>query len=94
MKLLNNRFIPITNQFGFIEAPLSKVRFSFSSWIYEQCNPIIEKKLEGSLQEQLINLQPLTWPINSYLWIETHSLWTALFTNGLYGADIYGTLSK
>jgi hypothetical protein len=89
--LLNNKFVPLTYQVGFLEATLEDSLDVFLKWQFEigkQFNrqPRFER-LVVPLQKALTLLEPLTTPPTKVLLMETHSRWTAFFNNGLRMSD-------
>jgi hypothetical protein len=95
--LLDNRFAPITFRFGLVQCPFDDLEKAFVRWREE-----IDKKFgtrtrmfrsHASLENSLLQLEPLTSPLNRYLLIETRSAWTAVFSNGLRVNDVFSPIS-
>src|SRR5579859_355490 len=89
--LLNDKFVPLTYQVGFLEAPLENTLEAFLKWQSEigaefERQPRHERFV-GTLQQALARLEPLTTPPTRILLIETCSRWTAFFNNGLRMSD-------
>ena len=90
--LLNNAYAPVTFTFGFVETPFRQFSDAFVAWQNE-----IDRKHEiktevrcfvAPLSKALLELEPLTTPLDRYLIIETLSPWTAIFSNGLRVNDV------
>jgi hypothetical protein len=97
MSLIKNEFAPITFRFGFVEASFASLCDAFEQWRKE-----IDAKFAGEtefrsivapLGTALLSLQPLTSPLDSYLLVETKSIWTAIFANGLRSNDVFSPVS-
>jgi hypothetical protein len=50
-------------------------------------------RVNASLPDALLKLEPLTTPLDRYLLIETRSCWTAIFSNGLRVNDVFSSVS-
>jgi len=85
--LLENKFAPITFTCGFIEYPFAKLSQAFARWQNELDAKFGTQtelsRFRASLSDALLRLEPLTTPLDRYLWIETRSDWSAIFSNGL-----------
>jgi hypothetical protein len=90
--LLNNAYAPVTFTVGFIETPFKQLSDAFVAWRNEINRRYeIETKVscfEAPLSKALLELEPLTTPLDRYLIIETQSPWTAIFSNGLRVNDV------
>ena len=89
--LLNDKFVPLTYQVGFLETTLENTLEVFLKWQAEigaefKRQPRHES-LAVSLQQALPALEPLTTPPTKVLLMETRSQWTAFFNNGLRTSD-------
>jgi hypothetical protein len=89
--LLNDEFVPLTFQAGFLEATLESTLEVFLKWQSkigaELGRQPQHQRLVGSLQQALACLEPLTTPPTKVLLMETRSRWTAFFDNGLRVSD-------
>ena len=89
--LLNDEFVPLTYQAGFLEATFDKTLEKFLRWQSEIGAELgrqpQHERLVGSLQQALARLEPLTTPPTKVLLMETCSRWTAFFDNGLRMSD-------
>lgn len=89
--LLNDEFVPLTYQAGFLEATLEDTLEVFLKWQSEIGAELGRKpqheRLLGSLQQALARLEPLTTPPTKVLLMETRSRWIAFFDNGLRVSD-------
>jgi hypothetical protein len=93
--ILNDKYAPITNSFGFIEGGIEEIVEKFLNWrriiktLNPQCLSIDEKKVsENSLGEIIHHLTPLNYgEANRYLFIPTKSNWVAYFDNCYKGTD-------
>jgi hypothetical protein len=88
MKLLDQKFAPVTFSLGFVEAPFQTYCEAFVSWWKEISVEFEKVSFEDVLPQALLRLQPLQTPQNRYLLVETKSQWTAVFNNGLRTADV------
>jgi len=86
-ELLDGRLAPITNSWGFLQAPLEKVAEVFSKWRDEHRPGMEQMSLVGSLKEMLRRLEPLSMPWMNELWVRTKSDWTAYFQGTSRVAD-------
>jgi hypothetical protein len=89
--LLNDEFVPLTHQVGFLEVPLEDTLERLLNW-QSQIGAGLNRRphherLAGSLQQALARLAPLTTPPTKVLLMETRSRWTAFFDNGLRMSD-------
>lgn len=89
--LLNDEFVPLTYQAGFLEATLENTLEVFLKWQSEIGAELgrqpQHERLASSLRQALGRLEPLTTPPTKVLLLETHSRWTAFFDNGLRVSD-------
>jgi hypothetical protein len=88
--LLSHELAPVTFSWGFVEAPFQQYCQKLIAWwkhisIEFETAPVYE-----DLRSALHRLEPLQTPQNRYLVVETNSPWTAIFSNGLKGADVAG----
>jgi len=93
--LLGDRFGPITNEVGFVEADCETVVAEWLKWneelpgqaelgVYSE-----DREVKGDLEALLCHLPPLTagW-ITRHLFVPTASSWTAIFNNARRGTDM------
>jgi hypothetical protein len=89
--LLNDELAPITREIGFLEADAATVADNWLRWRAEgrgTKNDIYHRKeIDGSLQEVLLSLTPLTQGRRRWVLIPTKSNWTACFDNSWKGGD-------
>lgn len=91
--LFNNARAPVTFGGGFIETSFSQYCNAFTSW-WKQLEIEFETvSIEADLREAMLRLEPLQNPQNRYLITETHSHWTAIFSNSRGGSDITSAVS-
>lgn len=93
--LLDDRWAPITTEFGFVEAPLAVVSDGWSAWQNRLLAPAGEgvrsRTIAGELEVQLAALLPLSVvEARRVLMVPTRSAWTAVFANGHQGGDAAG----
>jgi hypothetical protein len=95
--LLDNRFAPVTVRWGFIESPLAEVSLAFIRWQGELKAKFGTRTEHQSFRSPLFKsfsaLEPLTTPQDRYLLTETHSGWSAIFSNGLRVNDVFSPVS-
>jgi len=95
--LLDNRFAPVTFNYGFIECPFLELSQAFTTWQREtDSSSGTQTELrcfQAPLGEALLSLEPLTSPLDRYLLVETRSAWTAIFANGLRVSDVFSPVS-
>jgi len=90
--LLDDRFAPITSEFGFIEKDAAAVAEWFREWDESNVRGrgvVNEKRsVTGSLEQLLQMLEPLTTvERRRHLFVSTRGAWTAYFDNGCDGGD-------
>jgi hypothetical protein len=95
--LLDNMFAPITFHVGFVECLFDDLAERFTKW-QKETDEKFGTRTEGSrrsasLPDALLQLEPLTTPLDRYLLIETRSAWTAVFSNGLRVNDVFSPVS-
>jgi len=90
--LLGNRFWPITQEIGFLEAPFTDVIDCAREW-RSGIGSYPSRPLVGSLQEHLSALLPLTGAPSRHVWVATNGDWTAYFDNSRGGSDPWGPIS-
>ena len=95
--LLGNRFAPVTFTWGFVESPFAQFSRAFLDW-QDQIDARFRTQSErksfcAPLSESLLALEPLTTPQDRYLLTETRSGWSAIFSNGLRGNDVFSPVS-
>jgi hypothetical protein len=95
--LLDNRFVPITFAWGFVESPFTQFSEAFIHWqdqLHAKSGLRMERKsFRAPLSESLLTLEPLTTPQDRDLLVETDSTWTAIFSNGLRVNDVHSSVS-
>jgi hypothetical protein len=95
--LLENRFAPVTFTWGFVECPFERFSRAFMEWqdqLDERFGTVSESQsFAAPLSTSLLSLEPLTTPLNRYLLTETRSNWSAIFSNGLRGNDVFSPVS-
>ena len=95
--LLDNRFAPLTFTWGFVESPFAQFSRAFLDWqdhLEEKFRVQSERKsFSAPLSGSLFALDPLTTPLDRYLLTETHSGWSAIFSNGLRMNDVFSPVS-
>jgi len=90
--LLDDQLAPITSEYGFVEAEASLVADWFRAWEQrtqaERGIEMLATEASGSLTDLLLGLLPLTsMEPRRFLFIQTHSSWTAYFDNWWLGSD-------
>ena len=93
--LLDDRWAPITTEFGFVEAPLAVVSDGWCAWQNRLLAPagkgVRSRAIVGELEVQLAALLPLSVvEARRVLMVPTRSAWTAVFANGHQGGDAAG----
>jgi hypothetical protein len=92
--LLEDRFAPITDSMGFVEAPIAHVAAALRAPQPDVSGEIRLHRVEGPLARAVEALLPLTMPIVvRTLLVPTTSPWTALFNNSKLGTDAFAALS-
>lgn len=75
---------PITFAWAFVEAPIGEV-------LDQLCTPVDRsarvQSVDGTLEDRLRDLQPLSIPSRRRLLVETETGWTASFDNGAKGGE-------
>jgi hypothetical protein len=85
--LLDDRFVPLTHQVGFLEADFDKIADVYLSWQASLHGRVSSESLNAPLATALQRLEPLTTPWEKELFIATNSRWVAYFNNGLRVSD-------
>lgn len=96
--LLEDRLAPITHEIGFLECKRDVAVGSYLKWmrsIYEKRGrPMVPKEVQGTLDEVLRLLLPLTSVDRlRFVFIPTASPWTGFFDNGHQGTDAFPPMS-
>lgn len=78
---------PLTFAWGFLEAPFHTVRAALMSQLEVNTPKVEVMDYEGTLDELLQKLVPLTIPPTKELLTRTVSQWTAYFDNGAQGGE-------
>ncbi len=87
LALFGNRFAPITQAIGFVEAPIASVIDADRVW-RRGIGKYPIRPLVGGLADALSSLLPLTGPQSRYIWVATtNGSWTAYFDNSRNGSD-------
>ena len=92
MKLLGDRYIPITHTVGFLEADLPTVIAADKKW-RTALGGYAFRPLQTKFPGLLDSLLPLTGPLLRYVWVRTVGQWTAYFDNFVNGSDPFGPVS-
>jgi hypothetical protein len=96
--LLDGKYAPITDTIGFIRCSAARAADFFIEWQ----RPIQNKRgilvdtasIKGRLETKIRRLMPLTSvERRRYIFIPTHSNWTAFLDNGHQGTDAFSPLS-
>ena len=96
--LLENRFVPLTDTFGFLRCSVEVAASAFLAWQ----RPLQAKRgvtlkeyiVQGSLETLLKSLLPLTSvERRRFIFLATHSEWTAFVDNGHHGTDAFAPIS-
>lgn len=74
--LLDNKYSPSTNSFGFLEAPLEEVAPKSREWLFSLGWKVV-RDFKANLDEALAGFEPLN--LSKVLLLNTRSTWTALF---------------
>jgi hypothetical protein len=85
--LLDDRYVPLTHQIGFLKGDFEKITKLYLDWQKSFHEAVESKFLSASLSEALEQLEPLTTPWEKELLISADSGWVAYFNNGLRGSD-------
>lgn len=99
MKLLfDDTLAPITSEMAFFETDINSLLGAFVAWESRIMTPlgirVIERAVQGSLREVLLELLPLTGPRpRRYLFLPTAGSWVWLVENSSAGTDA-GTLAS
>ncbi len=91
--LLNNEFAPVTFSWGFVKAALPVYSEAFVSRWKKLAIDFETTTVNEELRCAFRRLEPLQSPQNRYLILETKSLWTAIFSNGLRTGDVTSVVS-
>lgn len=91
-ELLSNRLRPITDAFGFVEAPRERVVDELCTWqdrlFADRGGRLSCSNVEQPLEHALLTLLPLTTVRpRRYLVLETAGAWCAFFDSGARGTD-------
>jgi hypothetical protein len=85
--LLDDRFVPLTHQIGFLEGNFETIADVYLRWQRSLHGEVSSDVLNAPLAAALQRLEPLTTPWEKELFIATNSRWVAYFNNGLRGSD-------
>jgi hypothetical protein len=92
VELLDNRYAPITDAIGFIEADFDRVVAADDCW-RASLGGYAGRSIRGTLPALLDALLPLTGPRLRYIWVPTVGPWTAYFDNFVVGSDPGGPVA-
>jgi hypothetical protein len=92
VELLDNRYAPITDAIGFIEADFDRVVAVDDCW-RASLGGYEGRSVRGALPALLDALLPLTGPRLRYIWVPTVGPWTAYFDNSVVGSDPGGPVA-
>jgi hypothetical protein len=96
--LFGDRLAPLTDDIGFVQTGSEQAAHAWAGVLAElqtsSDEACVVRKATGDLEALLKQLPPLAKPDTRFLFAATRSTWTALFTNGLRGADIQGPMSR
>ena len=81
------KWFPVTDDFGFIHAPIEQVVKDLKVWSFSNGIEYVQTKIATSLPEAFESLLPLSHSKMRELFIATKSEWTACFKNGIQGSD-------
>ena len=88
--IFDNRLAPLTHTFWFLKCSLTDYANAYEHWCKGNGQSLSRSSVEGDLESMLLQLQPLTMPPRTVLFVETNSPdWTAYFDNGTPGGDPY-----
>jgi hypothetical protein len=86
-RLFGNQYVPLTFSTAFLEADL--VAAAQALCRFPTNNPMRKmSQVSGYIGDLLLQMQPVTEPATKQLVIETKSSWSAVFENGIRGADV------
>jgi hypothetical protein len=85
--LMQERYVPITYQIGFLEGNFEQIARVYLNW-RQTLQPAQKFEfIREDLERALERLEPLTTPWEKELLIATKTNWVAFFCNGLRGCD-------
>jgi hypothetical protein len=90
--LLEDRYAPITEAIGFLEADFERVVETCIAW-KSSIGTFSSRRLRGDLPHILESILPLTGPLLRQAWIRTSSRWTAYLDNFVLGSDTFPPIS-
>lgn len=95
VRLLDERFAPLTYSFGFLESPLEKVGTALARWRTEMkhVRDVEMVPMGLSLEDALRALDPLSVHVERELLVSTNSAWTAYFDSFIRGGDPTGPMT-
>jgi hypothetical protein len=85
--LLDDRYVPLTHQIGFLEGDFDEIADVYLRWQRSLHGEVSSEVLNAPLATALHRLEPLTTPWEKELFIATNSRWVAYFNNGLRVSD-------
>jgi hypothetical protein len=97
-QLLQGRYAPISSEMGFLKCDARAAADAFAAWQRPaQHSRGVELRIDevrGDVSTRLDNLLPLTSvEARRYLFLPTHSSWTAFVDNGWSGTDVFSVVS-
>ena len=85
--LMNERYVPVTHQIGFLEGDFEQVIQAYLKW-RQMLQPALKFEfIREDLGHALGRLDPLTTPWEKELLVSTKANWVAFFCNGLKSCD-------
>ena len=85
--LIDNQYVPLTHQIGFLEGDFDYVCSIYLKWRQSLQIGVGHEFIETELAGGLARLDPLVTPWDRELLIRTESKWVAYFNNGLRASD-------
>jgi hypothetical protein len=95
VRLLDERYAPLTYSFGFIERPLDAIAAELTRWrrSLPQIRDVTVERLSKPLVSALEMLDPLSVHRERELLVRTQSRWIAYFASSITGGDPSGPVS-
>lgn len=91
---LLEKWHPVTDDFGLIQAPLPLLLSTFEEWHNSIGIRYSRTEISSSLSDALESLLPLSHSKMRRLFVATRSDWVACFQNGIQGSDPFPAMSE
>lgn len=87
-------FAPTTKDYGLLALPLGEAAHAFAALFSNGRHAVIRSDVQGSTAEIFKYLEPLSMALDRALLVSNGKNWTSYFANGLFGSDVFPSVSR